>query len=180
MGPRGRVKFSLCVFAPRDGAETSTLDLGPDCESSQPLTGGRSADPEPAGAEPAAASRADPEEVVPRGPPKETQQAAHPATVGRLLARTGASRLHLEPHLQLRLCRFCRPGPEQSSPSASASSQLPAQLAGQAEDGPAQPPGGAGATGGEAGQQLPGHSTGLNQSFKPHQMFLMQRHKICK
>lgn len=141
------------------------LDLGPDCESSQPLTGGRSADPEPAGAEPAAASRADPEEAVPHGHPEETQQAAHPATFGRELVRdSGDSRVHLKPHLQLRLCRFCRSGPEQSSPSASASSQHPAQLAGEAEDGPAQPPGGAGVTGGKAGQQLPGHISGLNQS----------------
>lgn len=31
-GQRGQLKFSLCVFTPRDGAETSTLDLDLDLD----------------------------------------------------------------------------------------------------------------------------------------------------
>lgn len=130
------------------------------------LTGGRSADPEPAGAEPAAAGRAGPEEVHPPGHPEEAQQTAHAATFQRPLTRPSSDshRLHLKPRLELQLRGFCRSGPRRSSsPPSAPSSQQPAQLEGQAEEGQAQSPGGAGARGGRAGQRLPGHIARLNR-----------------
>lgn len=148
-------------------SESSTLDLEPDLEFSWPLTGGCSADPEPTGAEPAAAAtagRADPEEGLPYGHPEETQQTARPATFQHALIRTGGSCLPFTPHLQLQLCRFQHSSPEHSSSSPSTtSSRHPAHLEGQAEEGQAQVSGRAGVRGLQAGQRLPGHISWLNQ-----------------
>lgn len=152
------------VLAPLDGAEASTLNREADFEFSWPLTGGRSADPEPTGSSPAAAGWADPEEVLPHGHPEETQQTAHPATFQISFTCTGGSCLRFKPHLQLQLCRFRRSSPEQSSSSPSAlSSRHPAHLEGQAEEGQAQPSGRAGVGRRQAGQRLPGHISWLKQ-----------------
>lgn len=156
----------IAVLSPLDGAESSTLDLEPDLEFSWPLTGGRSADPEPTGVEPAAAGRAGPEEVLPHGHPEETQQTAHPAAFQRSLTHTGGSCLRFTPRFQLQLCRIRRSSPGHSSSSSSPSipsSRRPAYLEGQAEEGQAQPPGGAGARRFQAGQRLPDHIAWLIQ-----------------